>query len=263
MAFSLNPSICVNCSKNLFSVSGDTTGSLSGGVSAQTVVIGYPNDDSVTLDLYANNDGLTGNTLYVSALGCTSVSLTFDVSDNKNYNLYVIYTDTNGDLAVNPITYPSDGTATADEIGAGILAALSANGVTASYDSGVVTFSGTGFGVAAVNSSTTNIELTGVTAELIPDGKHVISWSITDGAGTYSSSSESYFLCNVECCVRSKMSAIDAGCLCSDDRNADAAIDAMLTLEQIRAAAACGKDSKADKLLEELQAICNNECKSC
>jgi hypothetical protein len=37
----------------------------------------------------------------------------------------------------------------------------------------------------------------------------------------------------------------------------------MLMLQGIKAAAACGKDAKADKLLVGLQAICNNDCKSC
>ena len=59
------------------------------------------------------------------------------------------------------------------------------------------------------------------------------------------------------------MSAIDVDCDCVGDKKNEAAIEAMLMLQGIKAAAACGKDAKADKLLEGLQAICNNECKSC
>jgi hypothetical protein len=59
------------------------------------------------------------------------------------------------------------------------------------------------------------------------------------------------------------MSAIDVDCDCVGDKQTDAAVNAMLMLQGIKAAAACGKDAKANKLLEGLQAICNNECKSC
>jgi hypothetical protein len=59
------------------------------------------------------------------------------------------------------------------------------------------------------------------------------------------------------------MSAIDVDCDCTGDKATDAAIESMLMLQGIKAAAACGKDAKADKLLVGLQAICNNDCKSC
>lgn len=259
----LSHSVCVNCSKNLFTVTDGSTGTVSAPVTAETFTITYPSDDSVTLDLFANNDTLFGNSLNSSALGCTSVSVIFDVANSSDYNLYVIYTDSNGDLAVQSVTFPSDGSATADEIGAGVVAAVSANGVTASYASGVITFSGSGFSIVAVNNTTTNILISSVTAETITDGKYVLTWSLTDDDSTYTSTIESFFLCNVECCVRSKMSAIDVSCDCVGDKKNEAAIEAMLMLQGIKAAASCGKDAKASKLLEGLQAICNNECKSC
>ena len=259
----LSHTVCVNCSKNTYAVSDISSGTVSAPVTAETLTITYPNDDSVTLDLFANNDTLFANSLNSSALGCTSVSIVFDVANSSDYNLYVVYTDANGDIDVQSITVPSDGNATAEEIGGAIVSALSANGVTASYSSGVVTFSGSGFSIAAVNNSTTNILISSVTAETLIDGKYILTWSLTDDDSTYTSTIESYFLCNVECCVRGKMSAIDVSCDCVGDKKNEAAIEAMLMLQGIKAAAACGKDAKADKLLEGLQAICNNECKSC
>ena len=259
----LSFSVCLDCSSNKYSVTDESSGSPSAPITAETFTITYPSDDSVTLDLLANNDTLFGNSLNSSALGCTSVSIVFDVANSSDYNLYVVYTDTNGDIAVQSITVPSDGSATADEIGGDIVSALSANGVTASYDSGIVTFNGSGFSIVAVNNPTTNILISSVTAETLTDGKYILTWSLTDDDATYNASSESYFLCNVECCVRGKMADIDVSCDCVGDKKTDAAIEAMLMLQGIKAAAACGKDAKADKLLEGLQAICNNECKSC
>lgn len=267
----LSHSVCVNCSKNIYTVSDTSSGTVSAPVTAETLTVTYPNDDSVTLDLFANDgDTLFGNSLTSSALGCTAVSISFipAVFATYSYEFYIIYIDSNGDLSVQPITLSSSSgsfSTVGNAIASAINSLTSTTGVSAAYNSTTrqVDLLGTSFGVVAIANGTANVAVESVTAETLTDGKYTLTWSLTDDDSTYTSTIESYFLCNVECCVRSKMSAIDAGCLCSDDRNADAAIDAMLTLEQIRAAAACGKDSKADKLLEELQAICNNECKSC
>jgi hypothetical protein len=122
------------------------------------------------------------------------------------------------------------------------------------------------FGVdALVNLTASGItpSPSGSSSATFTDGKYTVTWSLTDNSITHTSVTESYFLCDVECCVRSKMSAIDVDCDCTGDKATDAAIESMLMLQGIKAAAACGKDAKADKLLVGLQAICNNDCKSC
>ena len=138
-------------------------------------------------------------------------------------------------------------------------------GVSAAYNSTTrfVDMSGTSFSVVAIENGTANLMVESVTAETITDGKYILTWSLTDDDSTYTSTIESFFLCNVECCVRGTMSDIDVSCDCVGDKKTEAAIEAMLMLEGIKAAASCGKDAKASKLLEGLQAICNNECKSC
>ena len=267
----LSHSVCVNCSKNIYTVSDTSSGTVSAPVTAETLTITYPNDDSVTLDLFANDgDTLFGKSLTSSALGCTSVSISFNpaVVGTYSYEFYIIYIDSNGDLAYAPISASSTSSSfsvTASSIIAQISAATATTGVSAVYNSTTrfIDMSGTSFGVVAIANGTANVTVQSVTAETLIDGKYILTWSLTDDDSTYTSTIESYFLCNVECCVRGKMSAIDVSCDCVGDKKNEAAIEAMLMLQGIKAAAACGKDAKADKLLEGLQAICNNECKSC
>lgn len=276
----LSFSVCLDCSSNKYSVTDESSGSPSAPITAETFTITYPSDDSVTLDLLANNDdSLDGNIMNISPLQSTSVTLSFIPPSlgSSDYELYIIYTDSNGDLTYAPITATSSLTGDYPGTAALILAAInaqsSATGVTASYNSqpqNIITLSGSGFSVAATTIENTflafgrrNLIIESVSSPLITDGKYTFSWSLTDDDATYNASSESYFLCNAECCVRGKMADIDVSCDCVGDRKTDAAIEAMLMLQGIKAAAACGKDAKADKLLEGLQAICNNECKSC
>jgi len=276
----LSFSVCLDCSSNKYSVTDTSSGSPSAPITAETFTITYPSDDSVTLDLLANNDdSLDGNIMNISSLQSTSVTLSFIPPSlgSSDYELYIIYTDSNGDLTYAPITATSSLTGDYPGTAALILAAINAQssitGVTASYDvrfQNIVTLSGSGFSVAATTIENTslafgrrNLIVESVSSPLITDGKYTFSWSLTDDDATYNASSESYFLCNVECCVRGKMADIDVSCDCVGDKKNEAAIEAMLMLQGIKAAAACGKDAKADKLLEGLQAICNNECKSC
>ena len=273
--------VCVDCSSNKYSVTDTSSGSPTDPITAETFTITYPSDDSVTIDLFSNNgDSLEGNIMNISPLQSTSVTLSFFPPFfplTLDYELYIIYTDSNGDLTYAPITatssLPGDYPGTAALIIAAINAQSSITGVTASYDvqfQNIVTLSGSGFSVAATTIEDTqiafgrrNLIIESVSSPLITDGKYTFSWSLTDQDATYNASSESYFLCNVECCVRGKMSAIDIDCDCTGDKATDAAIESMLMLQGIKAAAACGKDAKADKLLVGLQAICNNDCKSC
>ncbi len=276
----LSFSVCLDCSSNKYSVTDTSSGTPSVPITAETFTITYPSDDSVTLDLLANNDdSLDRNVMNISPLQSTSVTLSFIPPSlvSSDYELYIIYTDSNGNLTYTPITATStlvgDYPGTAALILAAINAQVGNTGVTASYnqqDQNIITLSGSGFSVAATTIENTfiafgrrNLIIESVSSPLITDGKYTFSWSLTDDDATYNASSESYFLCNVECCVRGKMSAIDVDCDCVGDKQTDAAVNAMLMLQGIKAAAACGKDAKADKLLEGLQAICNNECKSC
>ncbi len=273
-------SVCLDCSSNKYSVTDESSGSPSAPITTETFTIKYPSDDSVTLDLFANNeDSLDGNVMNISSLQSTSVSLSFFPPSlgSSDYELYIIHTDSNGDLTYTGITVTSgltgDYAGTAALIVAGINSNSSTTGVTAIYNprvENIITLSGSGFSVAATTIENTqvafgrsNLIIEDVSSPLITDGKYTFSWTLTDDDATHNASSESYFLCNVECCVRGKMSAIDIDCDCTGDKATDAAIESMLMLQGIKAAAACGKDAKADKLLVGLQAICNNDCKSC
>ena len=51
--------------------------------------------------------------------------------------------------------------------------------------------------------------------------------------------------------------------MCSGNRESDEAMDAILYLEGIKSAAACGKLEKAKTILSGLEDICNNDCKHC
>jgi len=267
----LSLSICVNCSKNKYEVTDASTGSVTAPITAETLKVTYPNDDSVTLDLFDNDsDTLFGKSLTSSALSASSVSISFvpAVIGTYSYEFYIIYIDSNGDLAYEPISASSTSSSfsgAASDIISAITTASSTTGVSAVYNSTTrfIDMSGTSFGVVAIANGTSNVTVESVNAETLADGKYTVTWSLTDDDATYSASTESYFLCNVECCVRGKMADIDVSCDCVGDKKNEAAIEAMLMLQGIKAAAACGKDAKADKLLEGLQAICNNECKSC
>jgi len=267
-------SVCIDCSDNLYTITDNSSGTVTAPISAESVKVTYPNDDSVTFDLYSNTqDSLFGHTMGISALGCTSASLSFTTAllGTNYYHFYIIYTNASGVLTVKPeyfsSTLPSFSTVGGLIAGA-INAGTTTTGVSATYNSTTrdVDLTGSSFGVAAIANGNANMFVKNVNAEITTDGKYALTWELDDAEtvpSTYVSTIESYFLCNVECCVRGKMSAIDVSCDCVGDKKTDAAIEAMLMLQGIKAAAACGKDAKADKLLEGLQAICNNECKSC
>lgn len=69
-------------------------------------------------------------------------------------------------------------------------------------------------------------------------------------------------LCDVECCVNRLMADIDPTCGCSKT-GSKKALNAMLTLEAVKAADRCGQKEKAKKHLKNLQDICGNNCKNC
>jgi hypothetical protein len=220
-------------------------------ISAESVKVTYPNDDSVTFDLYSNTqDSLFGHTMGFSPLGCTSASLSFVpvlISGTNYYHWYITYTNTSGVLTVQSFYF--DSTSSSFTVVGGLIvdainAQTSTTGVSASYNSSTrrVDLTGASFGLSVIANGNSNMLVHNVNAELTTDGKYVITWELDDAdlsPAKHISTIESYFLCNVECCVRGKMSAIDVDCDCVGDKQT------------------------ADKLLEGLQAICNNECKSC
>ena len=182
----------------------------------------------------------------------------------------------NGYVQDYPLYVTTQASPTNDDIGEGIRDAVNALPSFLGLDTVVYTPAATSitiegqsnyyFGVDAL----VNLTASGITpnpssssSATFTDGKYTVTWNFSDAGEKRVSITESYFLCDVECCVRGKMSAIDVDCDCVGDKQTDAAVNAMLMLQGIKAAAACGKDAKADKLLEGLQAICNNECKSC
>lgn len=277
----ISHSVCLDCSENNFVVTGSITGTPSGPTNSLSVTDPSGNTvvyDNVTIgdDLYTTPFTYTvsaGSTIITGGGSVSAATLNWTTTANTTYS-FILRTMVNGYVQDYPLSVTTGASPTATEIGDGIEASVNAlpSGLglqDVTYTSGTsLTIQGQTnyyFGVDAL----VNLTASGITPSpssslgaTFIDGKYTVTWNLNDGT-QLSSVTESYFLCNVECCVRSKMSAIDVSCDCVGDKKNEAAIEAMLMLQGIKAAAACGKDAKADKLLEGLQAICNNECKSC
>ena len=277
----ISHSVCLDCSENNFVVTGSITGTPSGPTNSLSVTDPSGNTvvyDNVTIgdDLYTTPFTYTvsaGSTIITGGGSVSAATLNWTTTANTTYS-FILRTMVNGYVQDYPLSVTTGASPTATEIGDGLEAAINAlpSGLglqDVTYTSGtLLTIQGQTnyyFGVDAL----VNLTASGITPSpssslgaTFIDGKYTVTWNLNDGT-QLSSVTESYFLCNVECCVRSKMSAIDVSCDCVGDKKNEAAIEAMLMLQGIKAAAACGKDAKADKLLEGLQAICNNECKSC
>ena len=277
----ISHSVCLDCSENNFVVTGSITGTLSGPTNSLSVTDPSGNTvvyDNATIggDLYTSPFEYpisAGSTIITGGGSVEIATLNWTTTANTTYS-FILRTMVNGYVQDYPLSVTTGASPTATEIGDGLEAAINAlpSGLglqDVTYTSGtLLTIQGQTnyyFGVDAL----VNLTASGITPSpssslgaTFIDGKYTVTWNLNDGT-QLSSVTESYFLCNVECCVRSKMSAIDVSCDCVGDKKNEAAIEAMLMLQGIKAAAACGKDAKADKLLEGLQAICNNECKSC
>ena len=277
----ISHSVCLDCSENNFVVTGSITGTPSGPTNSLSVTDPSGNTvvyDNATIidDLYTAPFTYTvsaGSTIITGGGSVKIATLNWTTTANTTYS-FILRTMVNGYVQDYPLSVTTGASPTATEIGDGLEAAINAlptslGLATVVYTSGTsLTIQGQPnyyFGVDAL----VNLTASGITPSpssslgaTFIDGKYTVTWNLNDGT-QLSSVTESYFLCNVECCVRSKMSAIDVSCDCVGDKKNEAAIEAMLMLQGIKAAAACGKDAKADKLLEGLQAICNNECKSC
>jgi hypothetical protein len=282
-------SVCLDCSENEFVVTGNLNDYVLVGPTTNSLSVTDPNGNTVVYD-----DDTLGNSLYTSPFtypisadstiitGGGSVSqatLNWTTTANTTYS-FILRTMVNGYVQDYPLSVTTGASPTNNDIGEGIRDAVNAlpsflGLATVTYtpaDTSITIEGQTNyyFGVDAL----VNLTASGITpspssssSATFTDGKYTVSWTLTDGSGdqqvTNTSVTESYFLCDVECCVRGKMADIDVSCDCVGDKKTDAAVNAMLMLQGIKAAAACGKDAKADKLLEGLQAICNNECKSC
>ena len=281
----ISHTVCLDCSENEFVV----TGSLDGGSitepTTNSLSVTDPNGNvvvydnaTITDDLYTTPFTYTisaGSTIITGGGSVSAATLNWTATANTTYS-FILRTMVNGYVQDYPLSFTTGASFTATEIGNGIEAAVNAlpSGLglaTVVYTPAATSLTIQGqtnyyFGVdGLLNLTASGItpSPSGSSSATFTDGKYTVTWSLTDNSVTHNSITESYFLCDVECCVRGKMSTIDVDCDCTGDKATDAAIEAMLMLQGIKAAAACGKDAKADKLLVGLQAICNNDCKSC
>ena len=281
----ISHTVCLDCSENEFVVTGSLDGgSIDGPTTTNSLSVTAPNGNVVVYDNATIIDDLytapftytvsASSTIITGGGSVSQATLNWTATANTTYS-FILRTTVNGYVQDYPLSYSTGSSFTATEIGNGIEASVNAlpSGLglqNVNYTSGTsLTIQGQTnyyFGVdGLLNLTASGItpSPSGSSSATFSDGKYTVTWSLTDNSITHSSVTESYFLCDVECCVRGKMSAIDVDCDCTGDKATDAAIESMLMLQGIKAAAACGKDAKAQKLLEGLQAICNNECKSC
>ena len=280
----ISHTVCLDCSENEFVVTGSLDGTLVGGTT-NSLSITDPNGNTVVYDNATIVDDLytapftytvsAGSTIITGGGSVSQATLNWTATANTTYS-FILRTTVNGYVQDYPLSVTTGASPTNDDIGVGIRDAV--NALPSSLGLATVVYTPAAtlitiqgqtnyyFGVdALVNLTASGItpSPSGSSSATFSDGKYTVTWDLTDDGISHSSVTESYFLCDVECCVRGKMSAIDIDCDCTGDKATDAAIESMLMLQGIKAAAACGKDAKADKLLVGLQAICNNDCKSC
>ena len=281
----ISHTVCLDCSENEFVVTGSLDGGTLVGSPTNSLSVTDPSGNVVVYDNATIGDDLyttpftytvsAGSTIITGGGSVSQATLNWTATANTTYS-FILRTTVNGYVQDYPLSFTTGASPTNDDIGEGIRDAVNAlpSGLglaTVVYTPAATSLTIQGqanyyFGVdALVNLTASGItpSPSGSSSATFTDGKYTVSWTLTDGETSHTSVTESYFLCDVECCVRGKMSAIDVDCDCTGDKATDAAIEAMLMLQGIKAAAACGKDAKADKLLVGLQAICNNDCKSC
>jgi hypothetical protein len=281
----ISHTVCLDCSENEFVVTGSLDGGTLVGSPTNSLSVTDPSGNTVVYDnatiggdLYTAPFTYTisaGSTIITGGGSVSAATLNWTATANTTYS-FILRTTVNGYVQDYPLSFTTGASPTNDDIGEGIRDAVNAlpSGLglaTVVYTPAATSLTIQGqtnyyFGVdGLLNLTASGItpSPSGSSSATFTDGKYTVTWSLTDNSITHTSVTESYFLCDVECCVRGKMSTIDVDCDCTGDKATDAAIEAMLMLQGIKAAAACGKDAKADKLLVGLQAICNNDCKSC
>ena len=281
----ISHTVCLDCSENEFVVTGSLDGGSIVAFGTNSLSVTDPNGNVVVYDNATIGDDLyttpftytvsAGSTIITGGGSVSQATLNWTATANTTYS-FILRTTVNGYVQDYPLSFTTGASPTNNDIGEGIRDAVNAlpSGLglaTVVYTPAATLLTIQGqtnyyFGVdGLLNLTASGItpSPSGSSSATFTDGKYTVTWSLTDNSITHTSVTESYFLCDVECCVRGKMSAIDIDCDCTGDKATDAAIESMLMLQGIKAAAACGKDAKADKLLVGLQAICNNDCKSC
>ena len=277
----ISHSVCLDCSENSFTITGTKTGAIVG-TPGSTLYVTDPSGNLTeydAMDLYNNGtQTITAGTTSITASNSVS-SVTLDwgtVANNTTYS-FIFRTMINGYVQDYVISYTSDSTATNAEVGnnlADLLNTISpiVNIQTTAYSGSgsaitITANSGVFFGVADLNNltSTSSTPNTSTTTATFADGIYIVKWVVTDSGAANPSPSitNSIFLCNVEKCVREKASKVDVGCGCCGTRESEEAMDAILYLEGIKSAVACGKLEKAKTILSGLENICNNDCKHC
>ena len=256
-----------------------------GGLGAITSTL-YVTDPSGNLVSYNADDlwnsGTSGGTQTIEA-GTTSISgsnsvnsatLTWTTAPNTTYS-FILRSMVSGVVQDYALSYSTGATTTATEIGNDIRDLINAlpaslNLAPATYSSGsLIVINGNSnvyFGVdALVNLTASSVTANPDLSSSFADGIYIVQWVITDedNANPTPSLTNSIFLCNVEKCVREKASKVDVGCGCCGSRESEEAMDAIMYLEGIKSAAACGKLEKAKTILSGLEDICNNDCKHC
>ena len=276
--------VCLDCAEGSFTITGNYTNG--GGLGAITSTL-YVTDPSGNLVSYNADDlwnsGTSGGTQTIEA-GTTSISgsnsvnsatLTWTTAPNTTYS-FILRSMVSGVVQDYAISFLSTSGATSTEIGEGIASLVdslppSLNLLDVSYTPGQESLTITGnsnvfFGVdALVNLTASSVTANTDLSSSFEDGIYIVKWVLTDedNANPTPSLTNSIFLCNVEKCVREKASKVDVGCGCCGSRESEEAMDAIMYLEGIKSAAACGKLEKAKTILSGLEDICNNDCKHC
>ena len=276
----ISHSVCLDCSEGEFTITGNITGT-PGDSTTNAVYVTDPDGNLTTYDNSVIGDDLytTPFTFSISAgttntSGSSSVSsatLTWTTAPNTTYS-FILRSMVSGVVQDYALSYSTGATTTATEIGNEIRDLINAlpaslNLAPATYSSGSsLAINGNAnvfFGVdALVNLTASSVTTNPNLSSSFEDGIYIVKWVLTDGS-TFTSTTNSIFLCNVEKCVREKASKVDVGCGCCGSRESEEAMDAIMYLEGIKSAAACGKLEKAKTILSGLEDICNNDCKHC
>ena len=276
--------VCLDCTQGSFTITGNYTNGGGLGNIDSTLYVTDPSGNVVSYDADTLwNGGTSGGTQTIEA-GTTaisgsnsvnSVTLSWTVSNGTTYS-FILRSMANGYVQDYVVSFESDASATATEIGEGLAAIIDAlppslNLQAVSYTPGQTSLTIQGnanvfFGVdALVNLTAGSVSANSSVTATFADGIYIVKWVITDSGNQDPTPSitNSMFLCNVEKCVREKASKVDVGCGCCGTRESEEAMDAILYLEGIKSAAACGKIEKAKTILSGLEDICNNDCKHC
>ena len=276
----ISHSVCLDCSEGEFTITGDVTGSNDGAL-VNSVYVTDPSGNVTTYEPgvalyqspYTYDIPQSGSSTNITGSNSVnSVTLSWTTAINTTYS-FILRSMVSGVVQDYAISFLSTPGATATEIGEGIASLVdslppSLNLLDVSYTPGQESLTITGntnvyFGVdALVNLTASSVTANPNTASTFEDGFWIVKWVLTDGS-TYTSTTNSIFLCNVEKCVREKASKVDVGCGCCGSRESEEAMDAIMYLEGIKSAAACGKLEKAKTILSGLEDICNNDCKHC